>query len=164
MTPAQEIDRLLAESGAELVRHNKHLVYRLAKGKTWTRASTPSDHKAELNMLRDLRRAADISDPERGKPGERREHRPKPGRPAEKCRFEGPENTVLADQLRATGIAEEALKDRIEELEWTVSWLRDDHRQEMEWAKEERWKLLKSLIEARKPQCWWCRLKAWWKS
>jgi hypothetical protein len=55
---ATEIDRLLAESGAVLVRHKKHLVYRLPNGRNFVAAKTPSDPaRAAKNNLSDLRRA-----------------------------------------------------------------------------------------------------------
>ena len=57
MNPSKEIDRLLEQSGAVLVRHKKHLVYRLPSGTTYTRAKTASDHRAERNSLGILRHA-----------------------------------------------------------------------------------------------------------
>ena len=57
MNPSHEITRLLEQSGAVLVRSKNHLVYRLPTGETYTRAKTPSDHRAERNDLSILRRA-----------------------------------------------------------------------------------------------------------
>jgi hypothetical protein len=54
----QEICRLLQESGAVLIRQNKHLVYRLPNGKNFVAAKTSSDpERAAKNSLSDLRRA-----------------------------------------------------------------------------------------------------------
>jgi hypothetical protein len=50
------IDQMLQQSGAVLVRANKHEVYRLPNGKKFTKSSTPSDHRAALNQAADLRR------------------------------------------------------------------------------------------------------------
>jgi hypothetical protein len=58
MNAQQEIERLLEESGAVLVRQNKHLVYRLPNGKNFVAAKTSSDpDRAAKNSLSDLRRA-----------------------------------------------------------------------------------------------------------
>ena len=58
MNAQHEIDRLLDESGAVLVRQNKHLVYRLPNGKNFVGAKTSSDpDRAAKNSLSDLRRA-----------------------------------------------------------------------------------------------------------
>jgi hypothetical protein len=57
MNASVEVSRLLEESGAVLVRHKKHLVYQLPNGRTFTRYKSPSDHRAPLNELSDLRRA-----------------------------------------------------------------------------------------------------------
>jgi hypothetical protein len=58
MNAQTEIDRLLEESGAVLVRQNKHLVYRLPNGKNFVVAKTPSDpDRGAKNSLSDLRRA-----------------------------------------------------------------------------------------------------------
>lgn len=51
-----EVDRLLASSGAVLLRHNKHLVYGLPNGKTFVRSKTPSDRCSGMAHLTILRR------------------------------------------------------------------------------------------------------------
>ena len=60
MNPSAEVTRLLEQSGAVLVRHKKHLVYRLPNGTTYTRAKTASDNRAERNNLTTLRRALGV--------------------------------------------------------------------------------------------------------
>lgn len=61
MNAEQEICRLLHESGAVLVRQNKHLVYRLPNGKNFVVAKTSSDpERAAKNGLSDLRRALGV--------------------------------------------------------------------------------------------------------
>ena len=58
MNAQEEIDRLLAQSGAVLIRQNKHLVYRLPNGRNFVAAKTSSDpERAAKNGLSDLRRA-----------------------------------------------------------------------------------------------------------
>ena len=57
MDATAEVTKLLHESGAVLVRQNKHLVYQLPNRRTFTRSKTPSDNRAALNELSDLRRA-----------------------------------------------------------------------------------------------------------
>ena len=60
-----EIDKLLHENGAVLVRQNKHRVYRFPDGREVVMASTPSDHRATLNKLTFLRRMLDGRLPEK---------------------------------------------------------------------------------------------------
>ena len=57
MDASVEVSRLLENSGAVLVRQKKHLVYQLPNGRMFTRYKSPSDHRAPLNELSDLRRA-----------------------------------------------------------------------------------------------------------
>lgn len=56
-----EIERLLSDAEAILVRHKRHKVYRLANGKTFVMSKTPGDRKrAEKNQIRDLRRLMEV--------------------------------------------------------------------------------------------------------
>lgn len=110
-----EVNRLLAECGAVLVRNKKHEVWKLPNGGTFTRAATPSDHRAHLNQLTDLRRELGIVDPERGKPGERRQRKVK-ATPPPRCSAEPTGGGVLAEKLMVTGVLEKRLRAEIEEL------------------------------------------------
>ena len=47
---------MMAEAGAVLIRDKNHLRFRLANGKSLTLAKTPSDYRAVLNSIADLRR------------------------------------------------------------------------------------------------------------
>lgn len=60
MDPNVEIERLLQERGAVLVRQGNHNVYKLPNGKMFTRAKTPSDVRSAHNSLRDLRHCLGI--------------------------------------------------------------------------------------------------------
>jgi predicted RNA binding protein YcfA (HicA-like mRNA interferase family) len=60
-----EIEKLLHENGAVLVRQKKHRVYRFPDGREVVMASTPSDHRATLNKLTFLRRMLDGRLPEK---------------------------------------------------------------------------------------------------
>ena len=61
MNAETEIERLLEESGAVLVRQNKHLVYRLPNGQNFVAAKTSSDpDRAAKNSLSELRRALGV--------------------------------------------------------------------------------------------------------
>ena len=51
-----ELDQLLRDSGAVLVREKKHRVYRLPSGRNLVLSKTPSDRRTEANQIRDLRR------------------------------------------------------------------------------------------------------------
>lgn len=50
------IQKLLKRCGAELERHNKHQVWRLPGGRIFVMSSSPSDHRAEQNQMRTLKR------------------------------------------------------------------------------------------------------------
>jgi predicted RNA binding protein YcfA (HicA-like mRNA interferase family) len=60
-----EVERLLEENGAVLVRQRKHKVYKLEDGREVVMASTPSDHRETLNKLSFLRRMLDGRLPEK---------------------------------------------------------------------------------------------------
>jgi hypothetical protein len=61
MNAANEVNRLLKDYNAVLVRQNKHLVYRLPNGQNFVVAKTSSDpDRAAKNNLSDLRRALGI--------------------------------------------------------------------------------------------------------
>lgn len=130
MDAGAEVDRLLKEYGAVLSRSRKHQIWKFPDGKTFTKASTPSDWRAPLEQLQDLKKVLGIVDTEKGKPGERRERKPK----HERVRTWTAEPTgggALAEKLKVTGVLEKRLRAEIEEL--------------------------------RKPKCWWCKIKAWWR-
>jgi hypothetical protein len=61
MNAAEQINRILDECGAVLVRQNKHKVYRLPNNQTFVLANTASDHRAAANSLSDLRRILGIT-------------------------------------------------------------------------------------------------------
>lgn len=50
------IQQQLKRCGAKLVRQHKHQVWRLPDGRNFVMANTASDHRAEKNQMRDLRR------------------------------------------------------------------------------------------------------------
>jgi hypothetical protein len=60
------IQKLLKRCGAELERHNKHQVWRLPDGRNFVMAATASDHRAEKNQIRDLRRMLRVKGGEDG--------------------------------------------------------------------------------------------------
>ena len=76
MSEQEQVQAILSEHGATLVRSKKHLVYRFPDGKVFVASSTPSDsYRHYKNQLRDLHRILGLYDPDRAQPGERREHR-----------------------------------------------------------------------------------------
>jgi hypothetical protein len=110
------VSAALAAVGARLKRNKKHLVYELPNGNKVTMASTPSDHRAEENMLRDIRRAAGLV------------HEPKPPSPPKpKTRKLGrverdwhglPQaGSPMAAAFRDSGLVEQQLRSRIGQLE-----------------------------------------------
>lgn len=70
---------LIQEHSGALQRSTKHLVWKFPSGAVFVQASTPSDQRACLNNLRDLRRVLGIDNTGKGE-GERRPTRNKPGR------------------------------------------------------------------------------------
>lgn len=101
MNAAAEIDRLLDEHGAVLLRHDKHRVYRLPNGQKFTSPKTPSDRRSMLNNLASLRHALGVIHDN---------HMPK-GEP--KVEIQGPAaDTVITPPPPQPRI--ESLKERIE--------------------------------------------------
>lgn len=101
---------VLKSIGAVFKRKKKHEIWELPNGKVLSCSSTPSDCRADENALRDLRRMMGPTDPERGKPGERREKKlKKQPRPPE-FRSTPTINTAFADQLRVSGVVESQLR------------------------------------------------------
>ena len=60
MAERWQVEELLKQHGAKLVRHKKHQVWRFPDGRVYVMSSTPSDYRAEDNNLRDLRRMLGI--------------------------------------------------------------------------------------------------------
>ena len=56
MDPTTLISRLLKEHRFQLVRQDKHKIYRNHENKIYVTSSTPSDHRWALNALSDLKR------------------------------------------------------------------------------------------------------------
>lgn len=78
MTTHEEIQSLLTQHGAVLVRADKHPVYRFPDGQTFVTASTPSDHRASLNALATLRSLLGIGRDVRKNPNRRKKTPPRP--------------------------------------------------------------------------------------
>jgi hypothetical protein len=117
MNAAIEIDRLLDESGAVLVRQNKHLVYRLPNGHVFTRFKTPSDHRASRNELSDLRHALGMVREKPKQKGERAmqvEQKSTPGVPVQ-VRAPAPEppKEAFKDRIVAGIAREEAIQEKL---------------------------------------------------
>ena len=74
-----QVRQLLCEHGAVLVRTKRHDVYRTSDGAAHVLPQSPSDYRAWRNKLAELRKALGLADPERGRPGDRRERKRKPG-------------------------------------------------------------------------------------
>lgn len=166
MSAADQVEDLLRESGAELIRDHKHLVYRLPNGNKFTRAKTPSDRKAAHNDLSDLRRALGIENAGNGE-GERREKRQKAKKAQRPLDLTRTPNLTggLAEQLQASGLVEmaETEKARTWARLWKVS--ASIYRRAALYGAETVQQLDAENRElraelARPCPCWWCRLKA----
>jgi hypothetical protein len=116
MNPSHEINRLLEQSGALLVRHKKHLVYRLPNGETYTRAKTASDHRAEKNNLVILRHALGIGRESQKPKGERtmQQQQPTPAPPvAIAPPPPAPPKAALKDRIETAIASEEAIQEKL---------------------------------------------------
>ena len=60
MNPQKEVNKLLHDAEAVLVRQNGHKVFEFPDGAIWVTPSTPSDHRSWMNNLSDLRRKLGI--------------------------------------------------------------------------------------------------------
>ncbi len=109
MNAGIEVERMLEQSGAVLARQNKHLVYRLPNGRTFTRHKTPSDHRAALNELSDLRRALGVV---RGKPKPRKAA-PIVAVPEQPQSSQAQPKEVLKDRIAAAIAVEEAIQETL---------------------------------------------------
>lgn len=106
MNATVEVDRLLEQSGAVLVRHKKHLVYRLPNGNNFVLAKTTSDPaRAAKNNLSTLRNALRIL---REKPEQQKEGTMQQQRPTPRPNVASPAPSAPAPE------AKESLKERIE--------------------------------------------------
>jgi hypothetical protein len=73
MDSKREMFRLLANHRAELVRRNKHAVYRLPNGEIFVTGNTQTDERGWRNRLAQLRKILGIKPPDKGAaPGKRK--------------------------------------------------------------------------------------------
>ncbi len=122
MDAAVEVSRLLNESGAVLVRQNKHLVYRLPNGQTFVAAKTSSDPaRAAKNNLCELRRALGVvheAPKAKGEPDMPMQERvaaaplPRPSAPAPEI-WEPPKKESLKERIEAAIAREEAAQEKL---------------------------------------------------
>lgn len=111
MKKREQVNNLLSSIGAVLKRRKKHEVWELPNGKTLVRSQTPSDRRSDAQDLKELRHA--LGQVPEHKEGERREKKRKTKR-AETVKYDrtAPSLNSLADQLRTSGVVEEALKEQ----------------------------------------------------
>jgi len=55
---SKKVNKALEAAGAVLVRDHKHYVYRLPNNRQVTISKSASDHRAEMNILKDISRTA----------------------------------------------------------------------------------------------------------
>jgi len=115
MNAAIEVDRLLSEHGAVLIRHAKHQVYRLPNNQKFTRSRTPGDHRAPLNELSDLRRALGIQRQAQPTQGETTMPMPQRGTAPVKAPSPAPEThqQSLKERLQTAITVEEQNQERV---------------------------------------------------
>jgi hypothetical protein len=113
MNPEDEVIKLLREHDAVLSRRGKHNVWALPNGKTFTTARSPSDWRAGVNSLHDLRILLGIQDENRGRPGERRQRKiPPPDQPAAVPK----RDPQRENRMKLAGIVKAPLSHRVSAL------------------------------------------------
>ncbi len=118
MNATVEVDRLLEQSGAVLVRHKKHLVYRLPNGNNFVLAKTTSDPaRAAKNNLSTLRNALGMAR-EKGQQKERTMQQqrptPRPTMASPAAPAPSPEaNESLKERIEAAITSEEAVQEKL---------------------------------------------------
>lgn len=150
MNAELEVARIIKEHGGVLTRTKKHKIFKFPNGETFTQSSTPGSDTSWANHLCDLRKTLGIADPDRGKPGDRRERKNRPGRATtgkiESAKLDNP----LADQLRGIGLLEQSLQSKLE-AEQRICKLHERHIELTEAALQRK--------EAICGRCLWCRIK-----
>ncbi len=112
--------KALDAAGATLKRAKKHLVFELPNGKNVVVPKSPSDHRAEENALRDIRKAVGLPR-ETKPPADPRERLRKPGRKEPDWLRGLPANSSqIATSLRRAGPIEQQLRSQIGQLEATI--------------------------------------------
>lgn len=109
------LSQVLEKAGAVLKRRNKHAVYELPNGNKVTVSATPSDHRAELNAIADVRRAVGMVTESKIPTTFKNEKRErKPGRKDPPPVFTG--SSALAVALSKSGVVEEQLRQEVARL------------------------------------------------
>lgn len=151
MATKEQVDELLAECGAVLERDKKHEVWRLPNGQKFTRSKTPSDRRAELENLQDLKRALGLTKTV-ATVGERREKKATNGKAKEKVKYSrAPCGATIAQQL--SGVREQSLQAEVQRLET------ETRKQAAQTAR-----LLEQYrqLQDQAATCRLCRLRKWW--
>lgn len=146
MNARAKVNDLLAECGAVLKRATKHEIWLLPNGKKFVRAQTPSDNKADANNLSDLKHTLGLVKPQ-ATTGERRGRTVKRKMP-QPIKYRKADNMSLADTLRMAGLTDDALRDRMNDLEARI-------------VRTEKFQVRIEALEGHVEQCWACRLWRW---
>lgn len=143
-----EVEQLLKEHNAVLVRKRKHQVWKFPDGRIFVCPSTPSNEytgdRKQLSNLRHILGLVTVHEE-----GQRRVKKPRPvSGNKQRFNFERSVNTALADQLLTSGVAADEYRAQIAELERDVESLREDLAAEV------------AEFNAVKSK-WWFRLFTW---
>lgn len=150
MKPKGRLKQALESVGAKLKRDKKHRVYELPNGKNFVIPSTPSDTRADLNAISDLRKVAGVEKPAKAP---RKERRDKPGR--READWSVPVNPMAA-ALKDVGIVDEKFYlDRIAALENENAKLQEAYERYVKFSTE----LLREQVVF--GDTWWVRLGRW---
>lgn len=142
----ERLEAALKSAGAVLKREKKHLVYELPNGRTFVTSKSPSDVRAEANAICDLRATAGVEvreKPRKAPADVRAERRSRPGRAGESPWpvASAPVAPSIGDQLRASGVVEQTLRDALETARAAYEMAADNERvvREKFIALEARW-------------------------
>ncbi len=157
MTPREQVAELLNRDGAVLARKNKHEVWKLSNGKSFTRACTPGTFSSDLNNLSDLRKALDINGV-RGLPGERRERKQKSdSRPQRPMAIGATVNGSLQECLLGSGLAYSGKQAEVDSLNEKIASMAALLEQAQNSNHRKRVALRE--MEEEKARCPWCQMR-----
>lgn len=156
----RRVKDLLKRAGATLKSSKKHLVFEVPGHRNVVLSHSPSDRNAVHQQVRDLTKIVGKEEPVRREPAEKRA---KPGRYGEpRHKPSPPPFNAMADQLRAIGTVEAALREEIRSLNFQADMVTKAY-----WAERDRTVGLKNeVIRLRglRAHCWMCRFRDWMKS
>lgn len=165
-----KVDQILKEQKAVRIRSKRHEVWKFPNGLMFFRSVSPSDIHAENQQLRDLSKLLGIDTNGKSK-RKAKEYRPRHQK--QDLPYTGKSVNPLADKLKACGLTDESLKEKLADSEKQNQVLREllddvlaENEQDCEcceiWV-ETAQKFEKKYFELKEKNCFWCRIKSWFR-